>query len=115
MECLIFACENGEVVWPLNGRWQDWRNIDLTTSWYRVTCDESGYIVIEVQPKTPESQGNRNSNLPFTPLPVSDKTAIPHSPDGEWGIGYLCFFPLGERGEGLLYTVAYLLGAELLD
>lgn len=59
VECLIFARENGEVVWPLNGRWQDWRNIDLTTSWYRVTCDESGYIVIEVQPKTPESQGNR--------------------------------------------------------
>lgn len=23
------------------------------------TCDESGYIVIEVQPKTLESQGNR--------------------------------------------------------
>lgn len=59
VECLIFARENSEVVWPLNGRWQDWRNIDLTTSWYRVTCDESGYIVIEVQPKTLESQGNR--------------------------------------------------------
>lgn len=43
--------ENGNVVWPDNYDWSDYRNIYLTTDWYEVQYDEAGNIVVDIQPK----------------------------------------------------------------
>lgn len=46
--------ENGNVVWPDNYDWSDYRNIYLTTDWYEVQYDEVDNIVVDIQPKGKE-------------------------------------------------------------
>jgi len=48
---LLAVRENGDVVWPENYEWSDFKNIHLTKEWYEVQYDESGNIVVNIQPK----------------------------------------------------------------
>lgn len=43
--------ENGDVVWPEDCDWSDYKNIHLTGEWYDAQYDESGNIVVNMQAK----------------------------------------------------------------
>ena len=54
--------ENEDIAWPENYEWSDYKNINLTNSWYQVQYDKSGNIVVNIQPKEKSSTAR---NLTF--------------------------------------------------
>ena len=49
--------ENGKRVWPIDGSWTDYKDIDLKGDWYSVQYDKSGNIMVTIMHKvadTPE-------------------------------------------------------------
>ena len=42
--------ENGNIVWPVEYDSLDYKNINLKSSWYEVQYDNSGNIVVNIQP-----------------------------------------------------------------
>lgn len=43
--------ENGITVWPENYDWSDFKNIHLAKEWYEIQYDNSGNIVVNINPK----------------------------------------------------------------